>query len=84
MVVPKDTSDDAFIRQLDALRALGPGGRLRLAAELSDDLREIATAGIRSRHPEYDDRQVAEELADLLLGEELATAARRARLSPTR
>jgi hypothetical protein len=51
---------------------------------MSDELREIARAGIRSRHPEYGERQVRDALEDLLLGEELATAARRARLAPTR
>jgi hypothetical protein len=63
---------------------MGAEGRLRLALEMSDGLREIAKAGIRARKPEYGDQQVGEELEALLLGRDLATAVRRARLTPTR
>lgn len=84
MVPPKDTSADAFARLMDALRGLGAERRLQLAAEMSDELREIAKAGIRSRHPEYTEQQVRERLEDLLLGEQLAARARRTRLTPSR
>jgi len=84
MVPPKDTSPEAFAYLIDALRRMGPQQRLRLAAEMSDEVRELAKAGIRSRHPEYSDRRLSAALEDLLLGEELATAARRTRLAPTR
>jgi hypothetical protein len=81
---PKDTSPDALAQLLDTLRRMGPQRRLWLAAEMSDELREIAKAGIRSRHPEYGEQQVTDGLEDLLLGEELASTARRTRLAPSR
>ncbi len=84
MILPKDTSAAAFAVQLDRLRAMRPQQRLRLAAEMSDELREIAKAGIRSRHPGSSDQQVSLKLEALLLGEELAVAARRSRLAPGR
>lgn len=82
MAPPKDTSPDAFARQFEALRSMGPGERLRLAAEMSDEVREIAEAGIRGRHPDYTDTEVADALEALLLGTELAVAARRGRPTP--
>lgn len=84
MALPKDTSAAAFAVQLDRLRAMRPQERLRLAAEMSDELREVAEAGIRSRHPGSSDREVGLALETLLLGEELAMAARQSRLAPSR
>jgi len=37
-----------------------------MAAEMSDAVLDLAAAGIRRRHPEYDASQVAEALVDLL------------------
>jgi hypothetical protein len=84
MATPKDTTPDAFARQMDGLKRMDSHERLRLSFEMSDELREIAKAGIRARHPEYTDSQVDEELEVLLLGRDLASASRRARLSLTR
>lgn len=84
MVAPKDTSPDAFARQLDALRRMRPEQRLQLALEMSDEVRELAKAGIRGRHPAYTDTEVADALEALLLGTDLAMAARRGRLASAR
>jgi hypothetical protein len=56
---PADTSTDAFAYHVDRLRQLGPAGRSRMAAELSDTLRQTALTSIRSRHPEYSDAEIA-------------------------
>jgi hypothetical protein len=40
-----DTSAAAHRAQIDALRRLGPEGRLALALEMSDDARAISEAG---------------------------------------
>ena len=63
MVPPGDTSPDAREVQIALLRSAGPAGRLAMAADLSDAVRALAAAGIRSRHPEYDDAKVGEVLA---------------------
>jgi hypothetical protein len=39
-------------------REIGPIGRARIAAEMSDMLRELASTGVRLRHPEFDEEQV--------------------------
>ncbi len=70
-VRPRDTSPDSHEAQLRAYRGLGPAGRVRVAAKLSADTRELARAGIRARHPEYSDEQVESALRRILLGDEL-------------
>jgi hypothetical protein len=70
-VRPRDTSPDSHEAQLRAYRRLGPAGRVRVAAQLSADTRELARAGIRARHPEYRDQEVESALRRLLLGDEL-------------
>lgn len=84
MVVPKDTTPEAYAWQLDGLRSMGPQERLRRSLEMSDELLGIAKAGIRARHPEYVDQQVREELEVLVLGRDLASVVRRARLTAGR
>jgi hypothetical protein len=46
---PLDTSLEARERQLAAYRAMAPETRLRLAAEMSADVRALSAAGIRGR-----------------------------------
>jgi hypothetical protein len=46
---PVDTSLEARERVLAAYRAMTPETRLRLAAEMSADIRSLAEAGIRAR-----------------------------------
>ena len=70
-VRPRDTSPESHKAQLQAYRRLGPEGRVRVAAKLSADTREMARAGIRARHPEYRDEDVESALRRLLLGDEI-------------
>ena len=46
-----------------------PAQRCAMAARMSVDARAIALAGIRHRHPEYDERQARMALFKLLLGD---------------
>jgi len=55
---PADTSPEVFAYQLDRYRELGPSGRSRMAAELSDTVRQTSLAAIRRRHPEYTEAEV--------------------------
>jgi hypothetical protein len=56
--LPADTSDEAMRVQVKTLRRLGLVGRARLTFELCDSLRQTVEAGVRARHPEYDQRMV--------------------------
>jgi hypothetical protein len=66
-----DTTPAARDAQIEALRRLGAARRLEIAAEMSDDVRAIALAGIEARHPDYDDATARWALFRLLLGDAL-------------
>ncbi len=65
--------------QLAVLRRLGPGERMRLAAEMSEALRCIAFEGEQRRHPELSPAQARQAVLDRMWGADLAAAVRRAR-----
>jgi hypothetical protein len=67
----RDTSPDAAARQLAICQRMPPGRRGELALEMSVAARELALAGIRLRHPEYDERQARLALFRLVLGDDL-------------
>ena len=48
--IPLDTSDEARRRQVEAWIAMGPEGRVRLAASMSDEVRRIAAEGGAARN----------------------------------
>jgi hypothetical protein len=50
--MPLDAETHSLEVQLAALRLLGPTGRVRVAAEMSEDVRRISFEGERRRHPE--------------------------------
>lgn len=69
-----DTSPEALAVQIAAYRRMGPEARVELALRMSDEVREITLAGIRSRHPTYSEAQARDALHRLLLGDELFRA----------
>lgn len=75
MRIAADTSPEADAVQLEAYRRMGGTGRVQVMFRLSVMAREAAAAGIRARHPEYDDAQVKRALARLRYGDDVARAA---------
>ena len=71
MALPQDTTLEAARVQMAVLRRLGVAHSLRMAFELSDNMRRMSEAGIRRRHPDYDNEQVRLAAIRLRLGEEL-------------
>jgi hypothetical protein len=63
-----DTSPAMTEAQNQLYREIGPAGRARIAAEMSDMLRDLAIAGVRLRHPEYDEEQVLAEVLWVFYG----------------
>lgn len=55
---PMDTSPEVERRQADAHRALGPTGRVEMAVELSEAVRELRLAGLRSTFPKVPRREL--------------------------
>jgi len=70
----RDTSDEAAAVQREAMRRLGGAGRVKLAFELSESVREIAIAGILDRHPELSREEARLRVLRRLWGDELFEA----------
>ncbi len=69
---PRDTSDPGRRAQLDIWRTMTGPERLNLALQLTDDVRDMARAGIRHRHPNYTGSDIEHALHRLLLGDAIA------------
>jgi hypothetical protein len=69
-----DTEDRARAAQIAALRRLGPSGRVRLAAEMSEDARRIAFEGEQRRHPELSSAEAKRVVLARMWGAALAAA----------
>ena len=67
-MIPLDTAPDIAVLQEQVYRDLGITGRFRIALELSDLTHSFATAGIRSRNPQFSDEDARRHLADVLYG----------------
>ena len=70
-----DTSGAARSAQQRAWQRMGGTGRLRIAIELSDDVRSICLAGIHARRPGYTPEQARHALFRVTLGDPLYQAA---------
>ena len=66
-----DTTPEAHAVQMSLYRRLTGGERIALALRLSDDVREVARAGIRARHPAYVRSEVEDALRRMILGDVL-------------
>jgi DUF1365 family protein len=64
----RDTSPEAAAFQEAIFRRMTPERRLRLALEMSESMRDIALAGLRSRRPELSDAELFRELIRLMYG----------------
>jgi hypothetical protein len=53
------------------LRNIGFDGRVRMTFQLNNSLRRISEAGVRHRHPDYDDRRVRLAATKLAIGADL-------------
>jgi hypothetical protein len=69
--IPADTSIEAARKQFEILRRLDAETRLKMSLEMSDNLRSFVEAGVRLRHPEYDERKVNQQVMRLMVGESL-------------
>lgn len=71
LCVPHDTTLEAARVQFDAIRRMTLEERLERGCRLNDEFRALLRAGVRHRHPEYDEEQVRIASVRLLIGEEL-------------
>jgi hypothetical protein len=71
LCVPYDTTFEAARVQFAAIRRMTLEERLERGCRINDEFRALLKAGVRHRHPEYDDEQVRIATVRLLIGEEL-------------
>ena len=57
-----DTSPEAAAIQDEIFRRMTPEQRVRLAIEMSESMRNVALAGLRSRRPDLDEAELSREL----------------------
>jgi hypothetical protein len=70
-----DTSVDASKVHRDVFARMTGSDRVDAATEMAETARQLSLSGLRTRHPEYDDQQLKWAWFELLLGEDLTTAA---------
>jgi len=75
MAIARDTSPEAHGVQIEAYRRMGGAARLQVVFRMCEMARRTAEAGIRKRHPDYDDARVRLAFARLLHGDELVRRA---------
>jgi hypothetical protein len=63
-----DTDPVARAIQQDIIRRMTPEKRIRLALEMSDSVRNVALAGLRSRQPELTPQELSRELLRIMYG----------------
>lgn len=63
-----DTSPQAEAIQLEIFRRMTTAERLKLALEMSDSMRNIALAGLRTRRPDLNENELLRELMRVMYG----------------
>ena len=63
-----DTSPEAAKIQREIFRRMTPAQRLRMALEMSDSMRNVALAGLRSRRPDLNEKELSRELLRIMYG----------------
>ena len=69
--IPADTTVGAARKQFEILRGLDVNTRAKMTFELSNNLRSIIEAGVKLRHPDFDEQQIRRQVLRLMIGETL-------------
>lgn len=70
-IIAGDTSLEAARVQYDILRKMDISDRAEMTFQLCDNMRVFVEAGVKDRHPDYDDDKVRLAVMRLTLGEQL-------------
>lgn len=73
---PSDTSDEVLKVQRRVRQAMPPERRMALVFAMSDDLRLVTLDGLRDRHPDADDAELALRLIERWHGSDTAALVR--------
>jgi hypothetical protein len=72
-VLFSDTSPEAEEVLIELLRKAPPWRKLEMVGQLNATVRTLALCGLKQRYPQATPEELRRRLADLLLGEELAS-----------
>ena len=67
-----DTHPEMEALQIELLRTAPAWRKMEMLAELNSSARSLAMAGLRQRHPKASKAELRRQLADLLLGPDMA------------
>ena len=67
-----DTHPQIEAYQVQLLREVPPWRKADMLGQMYATVKQLATQGLRQRHPDASEAELRRRLADLLLGEELA------------
>ena len=71
-VLSRDTAPEAECLQVEIWRRMSPLQKAQLTSAVTRRARDLALAGIRSRHPDASSRELEIRLAQMTLGADLA------------
>ena len=67
-----DTHPNMEALQIRLLREVPSWKKMKMMVDLNESVQKLALAGLRTRHPEANEKELRRRLADLLLGEDVA------------
>ena len=68
-----DTNPEVAILQRDLLRQVGPARKLAMLGQMNLTVKTLALSGLRSRYPTDSPEMLRRRLANLILGQSLAS-----------
>lgn len=74
-MAPSDTSAATARVRAEVFRRMTVAEKSAIVEQMSEDARELARCGIRTRHPQYSHEDVEHALHRLLVGDDLADKA---------
>lgn len=69
--IPSDTTVEAARKQFEILRRLDMNARANMTFQLSDNLRKTVEAGVRQRHPDWQEQEVERKVLHLMIGDQI-------------
>ncbi len=71
----KDTHPKIEQLQIEMMRQAPVWKKAHMVGQMFLTMKELSLAGLRSRHPKADEKELQRRLADIIVGEELAEKA---------
>jgi hypothetical protein len=70
-IISQDTTIEAAAREYEILRKMDISQRAEMTFDLGDNLRQIIEAGVRFRHPDYNEQMLRMAVLRIFVGDDL-------------